>query len=394
MKKKSCFLSKTIFIFIVLAHLLGINFSLAQQEKEKIVIGEIVTIKSKILNEERRLWIYRPVGYNQSQEKYPVLYMLDAQIGFYYASSFLRSLHRFGRMPAMILVGILNTDRNRDFTPTRVSNPTEGGADMFIKFMKDDLIPFMDQNYRTQPFRILCGVSLTGMFTVYTFLTSPDVFSAYIASSPSLWWDKRLLVKNAEILFKKDPKYKSNKFLFIVVGHRDDTNARDTDHILSSTDSFCKILEHKAPKELEWHFDIYKKGDHLTTPMQSLAIVLETLYSNWQLPKKVMDTGIQAVQIYFELLSEKYGYEIPVPESAYNRMGYNLMNQQKLEEAIEIFKLNVKLYPDSWNVYDSLGEAYMKIGDRELAIKNLKKSIELNPQNDNAIGMLNKLREK
>lgn len=70
------------------------------------------------------------------------------------------------------------------------------------------------------------------------------------------------------------------------------------------------------------------------------------------------------------------------------------MNKQKFKDKIEIFRLNVKLYPDPCNVYDSPGEAYMKIGNRELAIKNFKKSLELNPQNDNAIGMLNKLLEK
>ncbi len=70
------------------------------------------------------------------------------------------------------------------------------------------------------------------------------------------------------------------------------------------------------------------------------------------------------------------------------------MNQQKYEEAIGVFKLNVKLFPNSWNVYDSLAEAYMKIGNRELAIKTYKKSLALNPQNDNAREMLNILREK
>jgi len=70
------------------------------------------------------------------------------------------------------------------------------------------------------------------------------------------------------------------------------------------------------------------------------------------------------------------------------------MNEGKLEEALDIFKLNVKLHPDSWNVYDSLGEAYMKSSNKELAIKNYKKSLELNPLNHNAFGMLNRLKEK
>ncbi|MDH5386256.1 MAG: tetratricopeptide repeat protein, partial [Candidatus Aminicenantes bacterium] len=81
-------------------------------------------------------------------------------------------------------------------------------------------------------------------------------------------------------------------------------------------------------------------------------------------------------------------------ESEFNAMGYRLMGKGKIKEAIEVFKLNVELHPDSANVYDSLGEAYMNSGDNKNAIKNYKKSLELNPDNDNAKEMLKKLEKK
>ena len=394
MKQKLGFLLKTTIMILIWAALLAQNHSFAQRKGEKFIIGETDMVHSKILNEDRTFLIYKPVGYDQSQEKYPVLYMLDGHLGFHHTTGIIWSLRRFGRIPKMLVIGIFNTDRNHDLTPTEGYFPTAGGADKFLKFIKEELIPYIDKNYRTHPFRILYGVSLGGMFTVYSLLASPDIFNAYIASSPSLWWDKKLLLKKAETVFDKPVKYKSTKFLFIAAGGRDDSNTRDPDNILSTTDSFCKILEKKAPKSLEWHFDVFKRGDHLTTPMQSLPIIIEALYSGWQLPEKILAAGVQATRNHFKSLSERFGYEIPVPESAYNRLGYSLMNQQEYEDAIEIFKLNVKLYPYSWNAYDSLGEAYMKAGDKELAINNYKKSLQLNPQNDNAIGMLSRLREK
>ena len=64
---------------------------------------------------------------------------------------------------------------------------------------------------------------------------------------------------------------------------------------------------------------------------------------------------------------------------------------RKLPEALAYFKLNVEFYPDSWNVYDSLAEGYMENGEKELAIANFKKSLEMNPQNNNAVEMLKKL---
>ena len=82
---------------------------------------------------------------------------------------------------------------------------------------------------------------------------------------------------------------------------------------------------------------------------------------------------------------------VSVSESRLNNLGYLLMRQKKLTEAIEIFKLNVEFYPNEWNVYDSLGEAYMNNGDKELAIANYKKSLELNPGNEGGATMLKKL---
>ncbi len=81
-------------------------------------------------------------------------------------------------------------------------------------------------------------------------------------------------------------------------------------------------------------------------------------------------------------------------ENQMNRLGYNLMAAQRVKEAIEVFKLNVEDYPQSANVYDSLGEAYMKNGDKELAIKNYQRAVELNPQNTGAAEAIKKLSEK
>jgi tetratricopeptide (TPR) repeat protein len=81
-------------------------------------------------------------------------------------------------------------------------------------------------------------------------------------------------------------------------------------------------------------------------------------------------------------------------EGTMNTFGYRLMGMQKLDAAIEIFKLNTEAYPKSSNVWDSLGEAYMNKGEKELAIKNYEKSLELDPSNANAVTILKRLREK
>lgn len=81
-------------------------------------------------------------------------------------------------------------------------------------------------------------------------------------------------------------------------------------------------------------------------------------------------------------------------EGTLNQVGYVLLFQKKIDDAIQVFKLNVAEYPNSWNCYDSLGEAYMNAGRKELAVKNYQKSLELNPKNENGVAMLKKLQEQ
>ncbi len=100
-----------------------------------------------------------------------------------------------------------------------------------------------------------------------------------------------------------------------------------------------------------------------------------------------------AVKQYHELKAAappSYNFD----EAELNHLGYQLLNKKKLKEAIRIFQLNVETYPKSSNVYDSLGEAYMDNGNKPLAIANYEKSLELNPENLNAVKMIQKIKAR
>jgi tetratricopeptide (TPR) repeat protein len=104
----------------------------------------------------------------------------------------------------------------------------------------------------------------------------------------------------------------------------------------------------------------------------------------------IAEKGIEAALVQHRVLEKSSDYY--VTEIQLNDLGYRLLTAKKVKEAIEIFKLNIETYPQSANVYDSLGEAYMKSGNKELAIKNYQRAVELNPQNTNAVETLKKLR--
>lgn len=109
--------------------------------------------------------------------------------------------------------------------------------------------------------------------------------------------------------------------------------------------------------------------------------------------KAILEKGIDAVIKEYRAAREGDPRAATINERQMNTVGYQLLGMKKIREAIEVFQLNVEAYPDSSNVYDSLGEAYMVSGEKELAIKNYKKSVELNPNNSNGIEMLKKLQE-
>jgi serine-type D-Ala-D-Ala carboxypeptidase/endopeptidase len=134
--------------------------------------------------------------------------------------------------------------------------------------------------------------------------------------------------------------------------------------------------------------DISDIGLHVLEPRAALdedPVVVRELY------KELMKVGFEnAVEIAAEKKRHDAAYVLP--ESGVNSLGYRLLEQKRMKEAIEVFKLNVSLYPQSADAFDSLGEAYEDIGAKELSIRNYQRSVELNPKNSNAVEHLKKLR--
>jgi tetratricopeptide (TPR) repeat protein len=114
----------------------------------------------------------------------------------------------------------------------------------------------------------------------------------------------------------------------------------------------------------------------------------------YQLEKEIYSIGIEKAVRSFKRIRSSRQNELTCKENDLNTLGYTLLNRNMTAEAIKVFKLAVEIFPDSANLYDSLGEAYMKSGDSRNAINHYKKSLDLNPDNNNAKGMLERLRNE
>ncbi len=167
----------------------------------------------------------------------------------------------------------------------------------------------------------------------------------------------------------------------------------------SKSDTKLELNEENGKWELavsnnEVSFEKDENGNvNQLTYYQNIYLTRGVLVSNF-VEETIEESGIEnGIDKYYELKNANTENCI-FKELALNNLGHKLLSSDKNTEAIEIFKLNAEEYPDSWNVYDSLGEAYMKNGDKKLAIKNYKKSVKLNPENSGGEEMIAKLKSE
>jgi predicted alpha/beta superfamily hydrolase len=201
-------------------------FTLALAASVPASAGSHLSIESATLEETRTIYVHLPAGYESSEQAFPVLYFLDAPAEGDPQSKLdtVAGLRDNGVIPDLILVGICNTARNRDMIPIAVSHrPGSGGSDRFLDFIAGELKPFVEKNYRTNGFDILNGESNAGLLAVYAFVERPELFDAYVASSPMIGHCPDLMFARAdEFIARTDVE---NKKLFMIYGEADSPRA-------------------------------------------------------------------------------------------------------------------------------------------------------------------------
>ncbi|QTE39659.1 alpha/beta hydrolase-fold protein [Mucilaginibacter gossypii] len=348
-----------------------------------------IHFKSKVMAETRTLWIHVPDDYYTSNNDYPVFYVLDGDSHFNYlarTTDFLSGYDR-NRTPKMIVVGVVNIDRGRDFTPVYLKKQDgnrdsskimpDTGAGRFLRYLQQEVVPYIDKNYRVQPYRILAAHSLGGLFALYAKETDPLLFPGMILSSPVT--TDRLLANLARFLNFNHPY---NGKMFVGIGNEN----------TSKVDLLVANLKRQAPVWFNWANQYYPDENHFTAPYKTVFDGLKFIYWDWFIDYYENDNlTMPAIDARFQKLSDEFGYKMTPSEEFLNNCGYYQLRLNHIKNAVSIFSENVKKHPASFNAYDSLGEAYMHLGDKPNAIRYYKKSLELNPQNSNGRQMLEKL---
>jgi predicted alpha/beta superfamily hydrolase len=371
-------------ILLLAGLLLTVSAVSQGQRAHDLTIGERFTVYSKVLDENRTTLVALPKDYGDSEARYPVLYVLDGEFFFYQAQAAIQFLSectyiRTHPIPQMLVVGIVNVDRNRDLTPTHapvqgeLRYPTSGGAEKFLKFLQSELIPLIDAQYRTQPYRILSGWSFGGLFTVHTYLENPEAFSAYLAISPSLWWEQDSVVKSA-----KDAVADGNvgfKPLVVTLGALE---GGDMDRAVRR--GLVPLFKSEGSAALAFTpIEITERG-HSYSPYEAFFDGLRALFEDWALPQERLSGGLESIQEFYQELSTRAGYAVEIPESAYQALVGSLISGGDDQAALEIARLAVDRYPQSSRAHGTLGVMFRRTGDNAAARARFELAIEVEKQ--------------
>jgi len=350
---------------------------------EPITIGETITLQSKVMGEERTILVSTPPGYEQGSEKYPVLYMTDGDQHITHTRGTVDFLAANGLMPQLIIVGVANTDRTRDLTPTRVEtrevngrvmqNPTSGGAGTFLDFFESELFPYIEDHYRTVSMRLFSGHSFGGLFALNAFFERPEMFGSVLAVSPSLNWDEDTPIRQATAFSKSVAV--ANAALFVAMADEEEGDPRP-----NLLDRLEAALAASKAKDFRWQVMRMPDENHGSVVLRAQYWGLREVFDGWRLPTdpetRVFSGNLDDLEQHYAQLSKRYGFNVIPGENAINQLGYQYLGREDFDRAIEVFSYNVELFPDSANVYDSLGEALENAGRLEEALASYSKAVE------------------
>lgn len=378
--------------------LIGLLPSLAQSQHrfaEAVTIGKVDSVWSATLKENRPYLVYTPPSYDDTTntpQKYPVLYILDGDAHFHSVTGLLQILGSGVNgtfvLPPMIVVAIPNTNRTRDMTPTHVETgfdgkpqpflKTSGGMANFLSFITTELIPKIGSGYRTSGYRVFVGHSLGGITTINALYTVPDAFNAYVAIDPSLWWDKQTLLWKAKSYFSTAKL--NGKALYVAQANTINPDDTTGNMHFGSIVQFNGVLETYNKTGLRYGYKYYGNDSHGSVPMIAEYDALRFIFDGYNVDLGRVLATPSLLTEHFRAVSAKLGATFTPSEGMIAQLGQFAMTQDTAK-AIELYQIGLGLYPDSYRMYDRLGNAWMAKGDQKKAREFFEQSLAKNPNN-------------
>jgi predicted alpha/beta superfamily hydrolase len=357
-----------------------------------VAIGVRTGLHSTVLGEDRPLWIHLPPSYARTRDAYPVVYLLDGDAHFASVSAMVDFLARNDRAPEMIVVAIPNTkDRTHDLTPPgdtgtvklamndhgdSLSNqfPTAGGSAKMRAFVTSELAPWVAAHYRTAPFRILVGHSFGGLFVLDALASEPRAFNAYVAISPSLWWDHGRFEQHAADALESAPF--GGLALYMTTGEREGRDA-----MIAPAEKLASTIAHRSDG-FRATYKVMPTETHGSNPFRTEYDALEWIFDGWSTPDSAMDAALARGDVgplaaHNAALAKRFGYPIALSPDLVNSLAYATLQSHKLDVALKLFRYNTATTPDYANGWDSLADGLEAQGKLADAIAAQEKAVQV-----------------
>lgn len=323
---------------------------------EPIQIGSMITLQSDILGESRQIQIALPASYpDYPDQHYPVLYLLDGESNFHYITGLMNRLMRgsYPIVPEMIVVGIINTDRTRDLTPSVVTPESvdvamrgrigtkNGGNSEFFAFMEEELMPEIKNRYRINDFKIMIGHSFGGITALNHLLNGHQKMNAYIVHDPSIWWDNGEMSRRYEAF--QEPLMHVTKLFITQAG--DGKREGKAAHY-GSISRFSQYLELAPIPNLETSFVVYPEEDHGSVILKGNIDGLRSVFEDFRVDLKLLPDNPDFIQTQYQRLSDIYGMTIvPSEPMLVGALSY-LQHIQREDLVLEMQAYIIDLYPE------------------------------------------------
>ena len=369
-------MQKVIFIFLLFPLM-----SVAQQFKTTPVENGIrINFYSRIMSEDRTIWIKVPASYNEQNgaiQSYPVMYVLDGKTAFFPVTGVVSFMsekdHVNYQIPEMIIVGVDTEKRFRDLTPnasTKQPNGDEaktpeqklmmqesGGGEKFLKFLQEEVFTYVEKNYRTNPYRIYVGHSLGGLTATYTFLKHPDLFNAAISIDPSLWWDGAKYVNEAPELLRAMPNDKMKKYYVSVI---DSSNYGGTLQFhANAIFNIGKAMANASLKNLKYKVDYIPNTDHSSIPMLSWYNGLLFVFDGYHKSHYDYMKDPDLIESHFKDIESTIGLKMNPPHDIFEILVHYLTSPNRYPDTVKarkVLKMALKYYPESSYFQNKLKE--------------------------------------
>jgi len=339
---------------------------------EPIVVGQRFELRSESLGELRSYQVHRPPNYEIENARYPVLIVLDGEWHFQHVSTTVDFLADAGQIPAMLVIGIPNTDRNRD-----MDSAAAPGSSPFLTFITDELIPKIDRDYRTHPHRTLVGHSGAGLYALYSMINAPEVFRGYIVIAPA-FGDNRELPKTVATFLEEHADLNLNADLFLTAD-----NSRGMG--LSGAWELSSYLQERASRVRDLRYTFRRTEEsHSAVPLRSVHDGLLSIFDGWELDTEDALAlyelgGMTAIDKHFGALSARLGFPVAVPQDAMLQPFFQLEGSKRFTDAQQVIETVIESFPDDPTALYYAARLYAQMGNRALAVETLRRALLLSP---------------